>query len=58
MGDLEVNADLLLTTQKDSVKLRVSAIGPVPLRALRIGLEITAGRSVLDEALNRLLPEP
>ena len=51
-----LNADLILTTQKDFVKLRTSAIGMIPLRALRIGLEIMEGRSILDEALQPLLP--
>jgi tetraacyldisaccharide 4'-kinase len=51
-----LGADLLLTTQKDSVKLRVPAIGPVPLRALKIGLELVAGRSLLEDALSGLLP--
>ncbi len=49
-------ADLLLTTQKDSVKLRASAIGSVPLRALRIGLEVLDGGDTMDDALRRLIP--
>jgi tetraacyldisaccharide 4'-kinase len=52
--DLEVN--LVLTTQKDLVKLRASLLGAVPLRALRIGLEITAGHDIMDDILARLLP--
>ena len=31
------------------------ALGPVPLRALRIGLEIVAGQDVMEDALARLL---
>lgn len=46
-----LQADLVLTTQKDLVKLRASNLGPVPLRALRIGLEIMSGQTVLEEAL-------
>jgi hypothetical protein len=46
-----LDADLLLTTQKDLVKLRTNQIGRVPLRAVRIGLEVTEGRMILDEAL-------
>jgi tetraacyldisaccharide 4'-kinase len=46
-----LQADLVLTTQKDLVKLRASNLGAVPLRALRIGLEIMAGQDVLEEAL-------
>jgi tetraacyldisaccharide 4'-kinase len=48
-------ADLVLTTQKDLVKLRTAQLGPAPLRALRIGLEIVAGDDVMDDALTRLL---
>ncbi len=50
-----VGSDLLLTTQKDFVKLRADSLGTVPLRALKIGLEVTEGRDVLEEALSRLL---
>jgi tetraacyldisaccharide 4'-kinase len=49
-------ANLILTTQKDLVKLRDSVLGPTPLRALRIGLEITAGGEIMDDVLARLLP--
>jgi tetraacyldisaccharide 4'-kinase len=48
--------DLALTTQKDLVKLRTSALGALPLRALRIGLEITDGLAALEELLRRLVP--
>jgi len=51
-----LGADLALTTQKDLVKLRALALGPVPLRALRIGLEFLAGEAVLDEALAQVTP--
>ena len=54
-GDLKAN--LVLTTQKDLVKLRTGSLGAAPLRALRIGLEIVAGGDVMDDALARLLPE-
>jgi tetraacyldisaccharide 4'-kinase len=49
-------ANLVLTTQKDLVKLRASVLGPIPLRALRIGLEITQGAAIMDDVLARLLP--
>ena len=49
-----LGADLALTTQKDSVKIRANALGPTPLRALRIGLEFTAGEAVVAEALATL----
>ncbi len=53
-----LDANLVLTTQKDLVKLRSAQLGPVPLRALRIGLEIVAGEDVMDDALARLLRPP
>ncbi len=49
-------ASLVLTTQKDLVKLRTNQLGPIPLRALRIGLEITAGVDIMEDALARLIP--
>ncbi|HEX8201339.1 MAG TPA: tetraacyldisaccharide 4'-kinase [Isosphaeraceae bacterium] len=49
-------AGLALTTQKDLVKLRTATLGSVPLCALRIGLDVLSGESVLDGALARLLP--
>jgi tetraacyldisaccharide 4'-kinase len=49
----ELKPDLVLTTQKDLVKLRVGTVGPARLRALRIGLEILAGGDVLDDVLAR-----
>jgi tetraacyldisaccharide 4'-kinase len=52
----ELGANLVLTTQKDLVKLRAGLLGPAPLRALRIGLEVTAGRDIMDDVLARLLP--
>jgi tetraacyldisaccharide 4'-kinase len=51
----DLGANLVLTTQKDLVKLRASSLGPAPLRALRIGLEITAGSDIMDEVLARLV---
>jgi tetraacyldisaccharide 4'-kinase len=52
-----LGADLALTTQKDSVKLRAASLGGVPLRALRIGLEVMEGGEVLEAALAALLTE-
>jgi tetraacyldisaccharide 4'-kinase len=51
-----LKADLVLTTQKDLVKLRARTLGPIPLSALRIGLEITEGADILDATLASLLP--
>jgi tetraacyldisaccharide 4'-kinase len=53
-----LGADLVLTTQKDLVKLRATTLGAIPLSALRIGLEITEGAALLDEDLARLLTPP
>jgi tetraacyldisaccharide 4'-kinase len=52
----EQGANLVLTTQKDLVKLRACVLGPIPLRALRIGLEITQGAAIMDDVLARRLP--
>ncbi|MGP0066369.1 MAG: tetraacyldisaccharide 4'-kinase [Isosphaeraceae bacterium] len=54
----DVGANLVLTTQKDLVKLRAGTLGSSPLRALRIGLEILAGEDVMEDALTRLLKDP
>lgn len=54
----EAGAELALTTQKDSVKLRADALGAVPLRALRIGLEIVQGREMLEAAIDGIVPPP
>jgi tetraacyldisaccharide 4'-kinase len=51
-----LGVELVLTTQKDSVKLRASSLGPVPLRALRIGLEVMDGSETLERSLSALLP--
>ena len=53
-----IGANLVLTTQKDLVKLRCPRLGPAPLRALKIGLEIVAGEDVMEDALARLLKAP
>ena len=50
-----LDAELALTTQKDLVKLRTLTLGPMPLRALRIGLEVMEGADMLDRALSALL---
>jgi tetraacyldisaccharide 4'-kinase len=51
-------ADLVLTTQKDLVKLRTSKLGAIPLRALRIGLEIMEGLDALEKLLEPPVPAP
>src|SRR5262249_41614255 len=52
----EHHANLALTTQKDLVKLRTARLGAVPLRALRIGLEIMDGLDALESLLKPLVP--
>ncbi len=52
-----LGADFVLTTQKDLVKLRASVLGLAPLRALRIGLEVTEGGAILDDVLTRLVDD-
>jgi tetraacyldisaccharide 4'-kinase len=54
----ELGAQLALTTQKDLVKLRAASLGPVPLRALRIGLEVMEGEDTLRDTLARVAPLP
>jgi tetraacyldisaccharide 4'-kinase len=51
-----IEPDLVLTTQKDFVKLRAKTLGTIPLRALRIGLEVLEGIQALEEALSALRP--
>jgi len=45
---------LVLTTQKDFVKLRIVELGGKPLRALRIGLEFRTGDAELRSLLTNL----
>jgi hypothetical protein len=42
---------MIVTTQKDLVKLRLAQLGNRPLWALRIGLHIAAGQEVLERKL-------
>ena len=51
-----LGAALILTTQKDSVKLRDDRLEGIPLRALRIGLEVVEGESTVVEALAAVVP--
>jgi len=53
----ELKPDLVLTTQKDLVKLRFSNLGDTPLRALRIGLEVVGDSEPLNRLLTALLPK-
>jgi tetraacyldisaccharide 4'-kinase len=47
----DAGAELLLCTRKDLVKLRVPAIGGVPLRAVGVALQFLAGEEALTAAL-------
>jgi tetraacyldisaccharide 4'-kinase len=47
-------AEMLLTTQKDLVKLNATEIDGLPLWALRIQLQILSGADVLEEQLDRI----
>jgi len=42
---------VVITTQKDLVKLRLPRLGSRPLWALRVCLEVGAGREELEQAL-------
>jgi tetraacyldisaccharide 4'-kinase len=46
---------LIITTQKDLVKLRLTQLGGRPLWALRIGLAFRAGQEALDRKLTEVL---
>jgi len=50
------NISAVLCTHKDLVKLAVDELGGVPLWAVAIGLEITAGQSELEATLLPLVP--
>ena len=48
------NADVLLTTHKDLVKLPLEAVNGRPLWAVEIAVDLLSGRELLDQALQRL----
>jgi tetraacyldisaccharide 4'-kinase len=49
-------AGLIVTTQKDLVKLRVPQLGGRPLWAVQIALHITRGSETLARCLQQVLP--
>ena len=59
LGDWARNsqADLVLCTRKDFVKMRASELGETPLRAVGVELRFLAGEEALHQALDRL-PSP
>jgi len=48
---------ILVTTQKDSVKLRVGELGGRPLWAVRVGVRFTSGEVELRTMLREVLPD-
>lgn len=56
-GSLPQDA-LVVTTQKDLVKLRLDQLSGRPLWAVRIGLAFRSGRPELERLLERVLPTP
>jgi tetraacyldisaccharide 4'-kinase len=47
---------VVVTTQKDLVKLRLARLGDRSLWCLRIRLRVESGQDVLDERLQSVLP--
>jgi tetraacyldisaccharide 4'-kinase len=54
-AEQQVKDCVLVTTQKDLVKLRLPRLGGRPLWALRIGLHFEAGQEALDRKLQEVL---
>jgi tetraacyldisaccharide 4'-kinase len=52
----QTSADLVITTQKDLVKLCVSQLGGKELWAVRIGLHFEAGHEAFDRKLQDVVP--
>lgn len=51
----EANAQLVLCTLKDLVKIRLAELGDCPLRALEVGIEIVSNRQLLVDRLEPLI---
>lgn len=51
-----LDATAVLCTEKDLVKLDLDDLAGRPLRALRVALEITAGREEFERVLSQVLP--
>ncbi len=54
-GDLPADG-VVVTTQKDLVKVRLPQLGDLPLAALRVRLHVEAGQDVLHHHLDAILP--
>jgi tetraacyldisaccharide 4'-kinase len=50
--------DMVITTQKDAVKLPLATLADIPLLALKIEAEIMQGSEQLEEMLDRLVEPP
>jgi tetraacyldisaccharide 4'-kinase len=48
---------VVVTTQKDLVKLRLTRLGPCELWALRVRLHVEAGQDLLDRQLERVISD-
>ena len=48
---------MIVTTQKDWVKLRLADLAGRPLRAVRVGLAFRDGQEAFDAALRRAAPQ-
>ncbi len=49
--------ELIVTTQKDWVKLRIDDLGLVPLFALRVGFEIIDNKEEIENKIKGIIPE-
>lgn len=56
-SELPADVQLILTTQKDWVKLRVGELGGKPLRAVRVGLKFLDGEEAFRAKLRGVLGE-
>ncbi|MEM8669749.1 MAG: tetraacyldisaccharide 4'-kinase [Planctomycetota bacterium] len=52
-GQLESDAELIVCTHKDLVKLRTDRLGRVPLKALQIELQVTDGIEILAAVIEQ-----
>ncbi len=53
----QADAHMVVCTHKDLVKVRQTSLGPLPLWALEIGIEILSGQTQLEQRLEACLPE-
>jgi tetraacyldisaccharide 4'-kinase len=53
----QVGATAVLVTEKDAARLEVLCVMPVPIKVLRMSMQVHSNAAVLDSALGRLLGE-